>query len=218
MTTVALDGRGAERGPEAIVAGARAAAADGIRLRVFGDPAALAAVEGIDGAELVPAVEEITNAEEPVAAVRSQAGGLGRPCRTGRRRGPLAGDGERRLHRGDDDRRPVRAAAPARRSPPGARPPAAGPGPAGPPTLLLDVGANADARAHDLVQFAYLGAAFSQAVLGVAQPRVALLSVGEEANKGSAEVVEAHARLAGAADSTSGETSRGGTCWPGWPR
>jgi glycerol-3-phosphate acyltransferase PlsX len=48
------------------------------------------------------------------------------------------------------------------------------------------------------VQFAYLGAAFSEAVLGVAQPRVALLSVGEEANKGSADVVEAHARLAGA--------------------
>ena len=72
MPTVALDGRGAERGTEAIVAGARAAAADGIRLRVFGDPATLAAVERIDGAELVPAVEEITNAEEPVAAVRSR--------------------------------------------------------------------------------------------------------------------------------------------------
>ena len=43
-----------------------------------------------------------------------------------------------------------------------------------------------------------LGAAFSEAVLGVAEPRVALLSVGEEAKKGSAEVVEAHARLAGA--------------------
>ena len=41
MTTVALDGRGAERGADTIVAGARAAAADGIALRVFGDPAAL---------------------------------------------------------------------------------------------------------------------------------------------------------------------------------
>ena len=72
------------------------------------------------------------------------------------------------------------------------------PGRPGPPALLLDVGANDAARANDLVQFAYLGAAFSQAVLGVAQPRVALLSVGEEATKGSAEVVEAHARLASA--------------------
>ena len=74
MPTVALDGRGAERGPEAIVAGVRAAAADGIRLRVFGDPAALAPVERIAGVELVPALEEITNDEEPVAAVRSRQG------------------------------------------------------------------------------------------------------------------------------------------------
>jgi len=74
VPTVALDGRGAERGPEAIVAGVQAAAADGIRLRVFGDPTALAPVEQIAGAELVPALEEITNHQEPVAAVRSRPG------------------------------------------------------------------------------------------------------------------------------------------------
>jgi glycerol-3-phosphate acyltransferase PlsX len=68
----------------------------------------------------------------------------------------------------------------------------------GSPTLLLDVGANSDGRALDLVQFAYLGSAFSEAVLGVAEPRVALLSVGEEAGKGAPEVVDAHARLAAA--------------------
>ena len=68
------------------------------------------------------------------------------------------------------------------------------PGGSGPPTLLLDVGANSEARAVDLVQFAYLGAAFSKAVLGVAEPRVALLSVGEEPKKGSREVIEAHPR------------------------
>jgi hypothetical protein len=44
MPTVALDGRGAERGPDTIVAGVRAVAADGIRVRVFGDPASLAGV------------------------------------------------------------------------------------------------------------------------------------------------------------------------------
>jgi phosphate acyltransferase len=64
------------------------------------------------------------------------------------------------------------------------------------PTLLLDVGANTEARAVDLVQFAYLGSAFSTAVLGVERPRVALLSVGVEQSKGAAEVVEANARLA----------------------
>lgn len=67
----------------------------------------------------------------------------------------------------------------------------------GPPTLLLDAGANTEARAQDLVQSAVMGAAFSRAVLGVEEPRVALLSVGEESRKGTADVVEAHAELAG---------------------
>jgi glycerol-3-phosphate acyltransferase PlsX len=66
------------------------------------------------------------------------------------------------------------------------------PGRDGPPTLLLDVGANADVRTTDLVQFAFLGSAFSRAVLGVTTPRVALLSVGTESSKGSADVIDAH--------------------------
>ena len=64
--------------------------------------------------------------------------------------------------------------------------------------LFLDVGANVDVRAQHLVQFAFLGAAFSEAVLGVDRPRVGLLSVGEEAGKGREEVVAAHATLAAA--------------------
>jgi phosphate acyltransferase len=72
------------------------------------------------------------------------------------------------------------------------------PGRAGRPLLLLDVGANTEARAVDLVQFAYLGSSFSAAVLGIDRPSVGLLSVGEEQKKGSAEVVEANARLADA--------------------
>src|SRR5215211_4168278 len=72
------------------------------------------------------------------------------------------------------------------------------PGRPGPPTLMLDAGANTDGRAQDLVQFGYLGSAFSEAVLGVTEPRVALLSVGEESSKGTQAVIEAHARLAGA--------------------
>jgi glycerol-3-phosphate acyltransferase PlsX len=62
--------------------------------------------------------------------------------------------------------------------------------------VLLDVGANSDFRANDLVQFAFLGSAFSRAVLGVDRPRVGLLSVGEEPKKGSTGVVAAHAELA----------------------
>jgi phosphate acyltransferase len=45
------------------------------------------------------------------------------------------------------------------------------------------------------VQFAFMGAAFSKGVLGVAQPRVGLLSIGEEARKGTEDVVAAHTKL-----------------------
>jgi glycerol-3-phosphate acyltransferase PlsX len=68
----------------------------------------------------------------------------------------------------------------------------------GKPVLFLDVGANVDVRAQHLVQFAFLGAAFSEAVLGVPAPRVGLLSVGEEASKGRRDVVDANAILAAA--------------------
>ena len=61
--------------------------------------------------------------------------------------------------------------------------------------LFLDVGANVEVRPQHLVQFAFLGAAFSAAVLGVADPTVGLLTVGEEAGKGRAEVVEANRLL-----------------------
>jgi glycerol-3-phosphate acyltransferase PlsX len=70
------------------------------------------------------------------------------------------------------------------------------PVPGGKPTLMLDVGANVEVRPEHLVQFAYMGATFMEAVVGVARPRVGLLSIGEEAKKGTADVVEAHARLA----------------------
>lgn len=52
-------------------------------------------------------------------------------------------------------------------------------------SLLLDVGANADAKAAYLVQFAQMGVAYARAVFGIPQPRVALLNIGEEPGKGS---------------------------------
>jgi glycerol-3-phosphate acyltransferase PlsX len=51
-------------------------------------------------------------------------------------------------------------------------------------------------RPEHLVQFAYMGATFMEAVHGVSNPRVGLLSNGEESKKGTADVVEAHGRLA----------------------
>jgi phosphate acyltransferase len=65
----------------------------------------------------------------------------------------------------------------------------------GKPVLFLDVGANVEVRAQHLVQFAFLGAAFSAAVLEVEDPAVGLLTVGEESGKGREEVVEAHRLL-----------------------
>ncbi|HYH59711.1 MAG TPA: phosphate acyltransferase PlsX [Thermoleophilaceae bacterium] len=67
----------------------------------------------------------------------------------------------------------------------------------GRPVLLLDAGANVDVRPEYLVQFAYMGAAFMEAVHGVERPAVGLLSIGEEAKKGTAAVVAAHEQLAG---------------------
>ena len=63
------------------------------------------------------------------------------------------------------------------------------------PVTLLDVGANAEARREHIVQFAFMGAALAQTVLGVSRPRVGLLSNGAEATRGNALVLEAHADL-----------------------
>jgi glycerol-3-phosphate acyltransferase PlsX len=61
--------------------------------------------------------------------------------------------------------------------------------------IYLDVGANADTRSQQLVQFAHMGAAYMERTFGLAEPRVGLLSIGEEDTKGSAAVVETNARL-----------------------
>lgn len=62
-------------------------------------------------------------------------------------------------------------------------------------TLLLDVGANANCQPHNLVQFALMGKIFMTAVAGVADPRIGLMSIGEEKGKGNDLVKEAFDRL-----------------------
>ncbi len=54
------------------------------------------------------------------------------------------------------------------------------------PMLLLDAGANVDCRADWLAQFAIMGSAYARSVLGIARPKIGLLSVGEEEGKGNA--------------------------------
>ena len=86
-----------------------------------------------------------------------------------------------------------------RRLPDVHRPAIAVPIPAlGGPSILIDSGANADARPEHLVQFALMGAVFAEDIARHPQPAVALLSIGEEPEKGNKLVREAHAELLGA--------------------
>lgn len=61
--------------------------------------------------------------------------------------------------------------------------------------LLIDTGANVDCRPNHLLQFGQMGAVYMQKVFGIARPRVALLSNGEEPTKGNELVLEAHEKL-----------------------
>ncbi|HEX7058381.1 MAG TPA: phosphate acyltransferase PlsX [Solirubrobacterales bacterium] len=192
--TVALDGYGAEQGFDVLAEGARIAAADGIGVRVFG-PAEKLKLERVDGVEVVPTDEWIANEEDPVPAVRAKkeasvvraardvaegrAGAMASAGSTGATMA-AATFGLRRLK---GVQRPALAAQL--------------PVP-GKPVLFLDVGANVEVRAQHLIQFAFLGAAFAEAVMEIERPRVALLSVGEEPGKGREETVVAHAALAAA--------------------
>src|SRR5919109_4502474 len=191
---VALDAYGADGGPELVLDGARLAAADGIPVRIFG-PSGLA---GSDGIELDPTTEWIGNEAEPVAAVRST------PEASVVRAAAAVADGScSSLVSAGSTGALMTAALFALKRAQGVHRPALAvqipvPNADTPPLLLLDCGANTDVRPQHLIQFAFLGSAFSAAVLGVERPRVALLSVGEEQKKGSAEVVEANERLSDA--------------------
>ncbi len=69
------------------------------------------------------------------------------------------------------------------------------------PMVLLDSGANVDCRPEWLEQFGIMGSAYAKTVLGIDQPRVAVLSVGEESSKGNAQVLEAGKAAGASADS-----------------
>jgi phosphate acyltransferase len=64
---------------------------------------------------------------------------------------------------------------------------------AGRSLVFLDAGANVDCSARELVQFAWLGATYAETVLRRDNPRIGLLSIGEESEKGNAVVKEANA-------------------------
>jgi glycerol-3-phosphate acyltransferase PlsX len=65
-------------------------------------------------------------------------------------------------------------------------------------TVMLDLGANPDCTADNLLQFAVMGSIIAADLHGIEHPRVGLLNIGEEDIKGTEEIREAHRRLAGA--------------------
>jgi len=164
-------------------------------VRVFGPPAEL----GLDGApriEVVPTEEWIGNDEDAVRAVRAKGGASVVRAAADVSEGRSAA----MVSAGSTGATMAAATFGLRRIKGVQRPALAVQLPVpGKQVLFLDVGANVEVRAQHLVQFAFLGAAFSQAVLGVERPRVGLLSVGEEAGKGREEVVAANEVLSDSA-------------------
>jgi len=189
--TVALDGHGVEQGFEVLAEGVGLAAADGIGVRVFGPERALG-LSGVEGVEVVDTAEAIANHEDPVSAVRAKKeASVVRAARD-----VAEGNAAALVSCGSTGATMAAATFGLRRLKGVQRPALAVQLPVpGKPVLFLDVGANVEVRAQHLVQFAFLGAAFSAAVLGVRDPAVGLLTVGEESGKGREEVVEAHRML-----------------------
>jgi glycerol-3-phosphate acyltransferase PlsX len=191
---VALDGYGTDAGPDVVVEAARLAVADGIPVRIFGQPS----LRMPEGVELEPTTDWIGNEAEPVAAVRSTP-----EASIVRGAAAVAEGACSSLVSAGSTGATMTAALFALKRAQGVHRPALAvqipvPGSDGPPLLFLDCGANTDVRPQHLIQFAFLGSAFSEGVLGVQGPRVALLSVGEEQKKGRPDVVEAHEALTGA--------------------
>ncbi len=204
LPRIALDAMGGDYAPEATVAGSLEAIRDlPVRVSLVG-PHELVQHElqrrlsrGQRGSLTLPPVidapEAIAMAEHPVAAVRTK------------RRSSIVlgvdlvakGEADAFVTAGNTGAAMAAALLGLKRIEGIDRPALATPFPttAGRPCLLLDVGANADARPHNLVQFAIMGAIYAEQVFGIASPRVALLSIGEEEEKGSLLVQEAHRQL-----------------------
>jgi glycerol-3-phosphate acyltransferase PlsX len=188
MIRIAVDAMGSDRGPAEIVAGALEASSDTIVPVIFG-----AAGLETHGLELSEAPDVIEMDEKPaeavrskpqsslVAAVRAVAEGTADAVVSAGNTGAMLAAGLLELRRIPGVMRPaIGVPIPSRRG----------------PSLLIDAGANADARPEHLLQFATMGAVFAEQILGISSPEVRLLSIGEEREKGNQLTLEAHELLA----------------------
>jgi phosphate acyltransferase len=185
---IAVDAMGGDRGPEEVVAGALDARSD-TALPVLVGPA------GLDtrGLELIEAPDMIAMDEKPAEAVRAKPqSSLVVACRSVRE-----GQAQAVVSAGNTGAMLAACLLEIRRLP-GVRRPAIAvtiPSREG-VSVLLDSGANADARPEDLLQFAHMGAVFAEEILELRNPAIRLLSIGEEAEKGNQLTLEAHELLA----------------------
>ena len=189
---VAVDAMGGDRAPDEVVAGARRAAEEhGIEIVLVGRPGALGDTGGL---AVVPASEVIEMGDEPGAAVRRKKdASLVRAAEAVR-----DGKAAAMFSAGNTGAAMASALLRMGRIRGVARPAVATPlpVPGTTPTVLLDAGANAECQAAWLVQFAQMGSAYARGRYALAEPRVGLLSIGEESGKGNSLVKEAHSLLA----------------------
>ena len=187
---VAVDAMGGDRAPEEVVAGALAAATDRIEPVLFGRREALEPLA--EGLEVVHADEIVEMDEKPSDAAREKRGSsMFAACRA-----VGEGDAQAVVSAGNTGAMLAAGLLEIRRLPDVHRPAIAVPLPSvGGTSVLIDAGANADARPEHLLQFAQMGAVFAQEILAIREPKVALLSIGEEPEKGNRLVREARPLL-----------------------
>ena len=197
---IAVDAMGGDNAPAEIVRGAlRAVNEHGIAVVLVGrsedvTAALRAAGGGAGGAvSVVDARDVIEMDEHPAGAVRAKPhSSLVTACAL------VAGGSARAVVSAGNSGAMLAAALFTIKRVPGIARPAIGasfPSDAG-QTFILDVGANTDCKPEWLAQFAVMGDVYARTMLGVQRPRVALLSNGEEAEKGSELVQAAHPLLA----------------------
>jgi len=187
MIRVAVDAMGGDRAPEEIVAGAADAASETIRPVLYGPPGldtqGLVLVETAGVIEMDDHAVESVRAKPDsslVRAVRSVAAGEADAVVSAGSTGAMLAASLLHIRRLPGVRRPAIAVTiPSRHG----------------PTVLIDAGANADARPEDLLQFAHMGVVFAEEILEIDDPAVRLLSIGEEDEKGNQLTLDAGALL-----------------------
>jgi len=178
MLPIAVDALGGDKAPGEIIAGAREAVAAGIDVILVG-PRGLA---GCEGFELIEASEVIEMHEDAASSVRNKKDS------TLVRAAEAVRDGKASAMISAGNTGATMASALLRMGRiAGVKRPAIAtpiPAPGTTPTVLLDAGANAEVEPEWLVQFGLMGSVYADARFGVKNPRVCLLSIGEEPGKG----------------------------------